>query len=432
MKLLIKGGHVVDPVNGVDQKADVLIDGERIAGIGQDLIVQNSTEHIEIVDASGLVVCPGLIDMHVHLREPGLEAKEEIRTGTEAAAAGGFTAVACMPNTKPIIDNSILVAGIMERARREAVVGVHVIGALTKGQAGKELAEIGDMVQTGAVALSDDGHFVESAQVFQTGLMYAAIFDTPVITHAEDETLVGGGCMHEGYVSTVLGLKGRPAVAEDIAVTRDIMLAEYAQARLHVAHVSSAGAVELIRQAKRRGVKVTAEVTPHHLSLTDEAVYGFDTATKVNPPLRPNDHVRALIEGLKDGTIDAIACDHAPHAPEEKDVEYCLAPSGFTGLETSLGVILTTLYHSKEFTLSQIVQFMSAAPAAILGVPGGNLAVGQIADITLFDPDKEWIVDNKQFYSRGTATPFQGKRLKGKAVATMVAGCFVMKNGEVQ
>lgn len=432
MKLLIKGGRVVDPVNGIDQIADVLVDGEKIAGVGHNLIEQNSTEHIEVFDATDLVVCPGLIDMHVHLREPGLEAKEEIRTGSEAAAAGGFTSVACMPNTKPIIDSSILVSGILERARREAIVRVYVIGALTKGQAGKELAEIGDMVQTGAVALSDDGHFVESAQVFQTGLMYASMFDTPVISHAEDETLVSDGCMHEGLVSTILGLKGRPAVAEEIAVARDILLAEYTKAQLHIAHVSTSGAVELIRQAKRRGVRVTAEATPHHLSLTDEAVYGFDTSTKVNPPLRSAEHVRALIEGLKDGTIDAIACDHAPHAPEEKDVEYCLAASGFTGLETSLGVILTALYHSKEFTLSQVVQFMSAAPAAILGIQGGNLAIGQTADITLFDPNKEWVVDGKQFYSKGTSTPFAGKTLKGKAAATMVAGRFVMKNGEVQ
>ncbi|MDF2502451.1 MAG: pyrC 2 [Anaerosporomusa subterranea] len=431
MKLVIKGGHVVDPANGIEQIADIVIDGQKIIGVDLGLSDQTISEGAEIFDATGLVVCPGLIDMHVHLREPGLEAKEEIRTGSEAAAAGGFTAVACMPNTKPIVDNSIMVSGILERARREAAVHIHVIGALTKEQAGKELAEIGDMVQNGAVALSDDGHFVEDARVFQTGLSYASMFDIPVISHAEEESLAGEGCMHEGLVSTILGVKGRPAVAEEIAVARDILLAEYAKARLHIAHVSAAGAVELIRQAKRRGVKVTAEATPHHLSLTDEAVYGFNTATKVNPPLRSADHVRSLIDGLKDGTIDAIACDHAPHAPEEKDVEYRIAANGFTGLETSLGVILTALYHSKELTLNQIVQLMSVSPAAILGVTGGSLAPGATADITVFDPDKEWIVDSKHFYSKGKSTPFDGKTLKGKAVATVVAGQFVMKNGEV-
>jgi dihydroorotase len=257
------------------------------------------------------------------------------------------------------------------------------------------------------------------------------MFDIPVISHAEEESLVNEGCMHEGVVSTILGMKGRPAVAEEIAVARDILLAEYAKARLHIAHVSATGAVELIRQAKRRGVRVTTEATPHHLALTDEAVYGFNTATKVNPPLRSGDHVRALIDGLKDGTIDAIACDHAPHAPEEKDVEYRIAANGFTGLETSLGVVLTSLYHSKELTLSQIVKLMSVAPAAILGVPGGSLTPGAQADITVFDPDQEWTVDSSHFYSKGKSTPFDGKTLKGKAVATVVAGQFVMKNGEV-
>ena len=429
MKLVIKGGRVIDPASGLDQIADVVVEDGKIAAIGAGLA--GRTRSGEGFDAAGLVVCPGLIDMHVHLREPGLEAKEEIRTGAAAAAAGGFTGVACMPNTRPVIDSSILVAGILERARREAVVNIHVIGALTKEQAGKELAEIGDMVEAGAVALSDDGHFVTNAHVFQTGLLYASMFNTPVITHAEEESLVSEGCMHEGLISTILGIKGRPAVAEEIAVSRDIMLAEYAKARLHVAHVSAAGAVELIRQAKRRGAAVTAEATPHHLWLTDEEVYGFRTAAKVNPPLRSPDHVRALIDGLKDGTIDAIACDHAPHAPEEKDVEYRYAACGFTGLETSLGVVLTALYHSRELTLAEIIRLMSTSPAAILGIAAGSLAVGETADITVFDPDAEWIVDSSRFYSKGKSTPFDGKQLKGKAVATVVAGNFVMKNGEV-
>lgn len=429
MKLLIKGGRVIDPSSNFDGIADILIDGESIVAIGADIKLVEPAD--EIYDANGLVVCPGLIDMHVHLREPGLEAKEEIRTGSEAAAAGGFTAVACMPNTKPIVDNSIMVSGILERARREAIVRIHVIGALTKGQAGKELAEIGDMAATGAVALSDDGHYVEDARIFQTGLMYASMFNIPVISHAEEESLVREGCMHEGIVSTVLGIKGRPAVAEVIAVSRDILLAESTNARLHIAHVSAAGAVELIRQAKCRGVKVTAEATPHHISLTDEAVYGFDTATKVSPPLRSCEHVRALIDGLKDGTIDVIACDHAPHAPEEKDVEYRTAANGFTGLETSLGVILTYLYHTGELTLTQIVRLMSLVPADILGLVAGRLTPGSAADITVFDPEQQWTVNSRHFYSKGKSTPFEGMTLRGKAVATLVAGRFVMKNGEV-
>lgn len=428
MKLLIKGGRVIDPATNFDQIADILVDGETIVAIGADA---SNTDQAATYDATGLVVCPGLIDMHVHLREPGLEAKEEIRTGSESAAAGGFTAVACMPNTKPIVDNSITVSGIIERARHEARVRVHVIGALTKGQAGKELAEIGDMVQAGTVALSDDGHFVEDARIFQTGLTYASMFNVPVISHAEDESLSGDGAMHEGLVSAILGLKGIPAVAEEIGVSRDILIAEYAKAKLHIAHVSAAGSVEHIRQAKRRGVKVTAEATPHHISLTDEAVFGFNTATKVSPPLRSADHVRALIDGLKDGTIDVIASDHAPHAPEEKDVEYRYAPNGFTGLETSLGVVLTALYHTGELTLNKIIHLMSTSPAAILGLPSGRLAVGNVADITIFDPDKEWTVDSKVLYSKGKSTPFAGKTLRGKAAATIVGGKFVLKNGEV-
>jgi dihydroorotase len=370
--------------------------------------------------------------MHVHLRDPGLEAKEDIVSGTQAAAAGGFTLVACMANTRPPVDSSILVEGLRERARRDGLVRVGVIGAMTKGLEGKELAEIGDMKLAGIVAVSDDGHHVTRSNLFLSGLEYAAMFDCPVITHAEDEDLVSGGYMHEGAVSAVLGIPGRPSVAEDIAISRDIMLAEYAGAPIHIAHVSTKGAVEIIRAAKQRGVKVTAEATPHHLVLTDEAVYGYNTATKVNPPLRSADHVAALRAGLKDGTIDAIACDHAPHAYEEKDVEYRYAPSGFTGLETSLGVILTELYHTGEFTLPEIIARMSTKPAQILRIAGGSLAVGAAADITVFDPDEEWTVETDKFYTRGKASPFAAKRLKGRAVMTMVAGEIVMKNGQVR
>jgi dihydroorotase len=428
LKRLLKGGRVIDPAAGIDCIADVLIEDGKILAVGGGLAAMEA----EIVDCSGKVVAPGLIDMHVHLRDPGLEAKEDIVSGTQAAAAGGFTLVACMANTRPPVDSSILVEGLRERARRDGLVRVGVIGAMTKGLEGKELAEIGDMKLAGIVAVSDDGHHVTRSNLFLSGLEYAAMFDCPVITHAEDEDLVSGGYMHEGAVSAVLGIPGRPSVAEDIAISRDIMLAEYAGAPIHIAHVSTKGAVEIIRAAKQRGVKVTAEATPHHLVLTDEAVYGYNTATKVNPPLRSADHVAALRAGLKDGTIDAIACDHAPHAYEEKDVEYRYAPSGFTGLETSLGVILTELYHTGEFTLPEIIARMSTKPAQILRIAGGSLAVGAAADITVFDPDEEWTVETNKFYTRGKASPFAAKRLKGRAVMTMVAGEIVMKNGQVR
>jgi dihydroorotase len=337
-----------------------------------------------------------------------------------------------MPNTIPVVDNAILVAGLLRQAQVDGVVNLKIIGALSKGQEGKELAEIGDMIQSGAVAISDDGgQYVENARLLRTALEYTGMFGRPIISHAEDDNLAGEGYMHEGVVSAILGMKGRPAVAEDIAVARDIMLAEYTGSALHIAHVSSKGAVELIRQAKKRGVQVTAEVTPHHLTLTDEAVRCFDTATKVNPPLRSADHGAALLAGLKDGTINAIATDHAPHAFEEKDREYRYAPSGFAGLETALGVILTGLYHTGKFTLSEIIDRMSTAPAGILGLDTAGLRVGAPADITVIDPDQEWVVDSKAFYTKGKHTPFEGQKLKGKAVATIVGGKLIMRNGEV-
>lgn len=428
MKQLLKGGRVIDPGTGTDKLADVLIADGKIAEIGGGLSVAGA----EIIDCSGKVIAPGLIDMHVHLRDPGLEAKEDIVSGTQAAAAGGFTMVACMANTRPAVDSSIMVEGLRERARRDGIVRVGVIGAMTKGLEGKELAEIGDMKLAGIVAVSDDGHHVTRSNLFMSGLEYANMFDCLVITHAEDADLVSGGYMHEGAVSAALGIPGRPSVAEDIAISRDIMLAEYAGTPLHIAHVSTKGAVEIIRAAKQRGVKITAEATPHHLVLTDEAVYGYDTATKVNPPLRSADHVKALRAGLKDGTIDVIACDHAPHAYEEKDVEYRYAPSGFTGLETSLGVILTELYHTGEFTLPEIIERMSSRPARILGVAGGSLIEGAVADITVFDPQQSWTVETDKFYTRGKASPFAGRILKGKAVLTMVEGKIVMRDGQVK
>lgn len=427
MKLLFKGGRIVSPLQGLDAVKDLLVIDGVIAEINDNIKASDA----QIYPAEGLVITPGLIDMHVHLREPGLEAKEDIYSGSRAAAAGGFTTIACMPNTKPVVDSAIIVAGLIEKARTDGAVKVRILGAMTKGQAGKELAEIGDMIFAGAAAISEDGNYVNSAKIMRTGLEYTSAFGKPVITHDEDEELVSEGVMHEGKVSAMLGMKGRPAVGEDIAVARDILLAEYTGAQLHVAHVSTKGAVELIRQAKKRGVKVTTEATPHHLSLTDEAVMGFDPATKVNPPLRSEDHVAALLEGLKDGTIDAIASDHAPHAYEEKDVEFKYAPSGFSGLETSLGVILTNLYHTGKFSLPEIITKMSVAPARILGLEAGSLAVGMPADITVINPELEWVVESSKFYTRGKATPFAGVKLRGKAVAAIVDGKIVMENGEV-
>ena len=424
---MLKSGRLIDPAQQIDRVTDILVENGKIAAIGDGLTVEDA----EVFDANGLVVAPGFIDMHVHLREPGQEAKEDIGSGTRAAAAGGFTTVACMPNTKPPIDNAIIVNGLKKRIDEAGVINVEIIGALTKGQEGQELAEIGDMAECGAVAFSDDGHYVANAKLLLSGLDYLRTFDKMIISHAEEFSLVEDGVMNEGHHSAMLGMKGRPTVAEDIAVARDILLAEYADAKIHIAHISTKGAVELVRQAKKRGVKVTAEVTPHHLTMTDECVNNFDTSTKVNPPLRTAQDIEATVEGLKDGTIDAIVTDHSPHAFEEKDREYRFAPSGFPGLETALGVILTSLYHTGKFSLAEIVAKMSSNPAQIFNLNCGSLAVGKTADIVIFNPDLEWTVDADEFYTRGSHSPFVGKRLKGKAVATIVNGKIVMQDGKI-
>jgi dihydroorotase len=427
LKQLLRNGRIINPADGTDMLGDLLIENGIITEIGRDLLPGNA----EIYSAEGLVVAPGFIDMHTHLREPGLEAKEDIASGTRAAAAGGFTTVACMPNTKPTIDNAILVAGLNYQAQTTGCVRVKVIGAVSKGQEGQELAEIGDMLAAGAVAFSDDGHYISNTQLLRTAMEYISIFDGLMISHAEEDSLVADGVMHEGAISSMLGLKGRPAIAEDIAVARDIMIAEYVNARIHIAHVSSAGAVELIRRAKQRGVRVTTEVTPHHLYFTDDVLTGFNTAYKVNPPLRSAEHVAALREGLRDGTIDVIATDHSPHAFEDKDVEFRYAPSGFSGLETAVGVILTNLYHSGFLSLSEIISRLTIAPARILGLETGKIQVGSPADLTILNTNAEWKVDSKNFYTKGSHSPFQGDKLRGKAVATIVGGKFVMRNGEV-
>ena len=427
MKQLLKGGHVIDPANALDEIADVLIEYGKIKAVGADLPAKGA----EIIDVTGKLVTPGLIDMHVHFREPGQEAKEDFASGSMAAAAGGYTTVATMPNTSPVVDTAALVRSLQKRAAEAACVHIEIIGALTKGQKGAELAELGDMTAAGAVAFSDDGHFVERAKVLLNGFDYLRAFDKIIINHDEEPTLVEGGLMNEGHRSAMLGMKGRPTVSEDIAVARDILLAEYADARVHVAHISSGRAVDLVRQAKKRGVKVTAEVTPQHVTMTEDCVSISDSSTKINPPLRSQADTEAMLAGLKDGTIDMVVTDHSPHAQEEKDQEYCYAPSGFPGLETALGVMLTDLYHTGRLSLPEIIEKMAWAPARVFGLEAGSLSKGMPADITVIDPELSWIVDDKNFYTKGSHSPFIGRELKGKAVMTLVDGKIVMQDGKI-
>ncbi len=427
MNLLIKNGRVVDPSQNLDEVLDILVQDGKVAQLGKKI----ECAGVEVLDATGLVVTPGLIDVHIHLREPGQEAKEDMVSGTMAAAAGGVTTVACMPNTRPPVDSSILVEGIKARAAAEGRVRVEVIACVSKGQEGKELAEMGDMTQAGAMAFSDDGRFVMDAKLFSSALEYASIFNKALISHAEDYKLSQDGYMHEGAVSTRLGIPGLPSVAEDIAVSRDILLAEYVGGHIHIAHVSTAGATELIRQAKKRGVRVTAEAAIHHLTLDDENLSTFSTAFKVSPPLRDRTHIEALRQGLLDGTFDAIVTDHAPHAFEEKDVEFRYAPNGFTGLETLIGIGLTELVHTGIIPLSLFVSKLTCEPAKVFDLDRGSLAVGKVADITIMDLDKEWTVDSKKFYTKGKHSPYNGRKCRGAAVCTVVGGKVVMKDGVV-
>lgn len=418
----------MNPAVDFDETADVLIENGKVAKIAKDI----PTDDADVYDVTGKLVTPGLIDLHVHFREPGQEAKEDFESGSKAAVAGGFTTVATMPNTNPVVDSAALVRSLKKRAEDVARCHVEIIGAVTKGQQGKELAELGDMVQAGAVAFSDDGHFDPTAKVLLNAYDYLHAFDKVIINHEEETSLVEDGVMNEGHRSAMLGMKGRPTVAEDIAVARDVMLAEYAGARVHVAHMSSARAVDIVRQAKKRGVRVTAEVTPQHLTMTDDCVNLYDSSTKINPPLRTQADCDALLAGLKDGTIDAIVTDHSPHAQEEKDREYMFAPSGFPGLETSLGVMLTNLYHAGKLDLKTIISKMTWEPAKVFKLDAGTLNVGSAADITVIDPDKEWVVDAKNFYTKGSHSPFIGRKFKGKAVMTFVDGKMMMRDGKVK
>ena len=422
--LLIRGGRVVDPANNFDGVADVLIVDGKIAAVKPDI---NFSADYEF-DAAGKIVTPGLIDMHVHFREPGQEAKEDFLSGAKAAVAGGFTTVATMPNTSPVVDNAALVRSMIKRAEEVGLVNIKIIGAVTKNQQGQELAEMRDMISAGAVAFSDDGHFDDNAKIFLNALDYLHDTGKLIICHEEETSLVKGGVMNEGKRSAILGLKGRPTVAEDIAVARDVLLAEYTGGRVHIAHISSARAVEIVREAKKRGVHVTAEVTPQHLTMTDDLVNPADASTKINPPLRTKKDCDACLAGLLDGTIDMIVTDHSPHAPEEKDREYIYAPSGFPGLETSIGVLFTEIYHKGKIDLKTLISKMTAEPAKIFGLNAGNLSVDAPADVTIIDPELIWTVDAKNFYTKGSHSPFIGKTLKGRVVATIVRGNLMKLN----
>jgi dihydroorotase len=422
MSLLIKGGRVVDPANSIDAVQDVLVKDGRIERVGPGL---PAPEGVTVLDAAGKVVCPGFIDIHVHLREPGLEYKETVATGTRAAAAGGFTAVCCMANTQPVNDNRSITDYIRAKAESEGAVRVYPIGAVTRGLAGKELAELAELAEAGCVAFSDDGKCVMNANLYRRAMEYTLPFGAPVISHAEDDHLASGGSMHEGVVSTELGIPGVPAAAEDVMVARDILLAELTGAHLHIAHLSTAGAVRLVRDAKARGVHVTAEVTPHHLLLTEEAVRSFDANTKMNPPLRSKRDAEAVLEGLLDGTIDCIATDHAPHALSEKEGEFDHAAFGIVGLETAVAVLMDRLVGPGLLPLATLVARLSRDPARLLGLPGGSLAAGAPADLTLLDPAAEWTVDPARFESKSRNTPFGGWTLTGRPWKTVVGGRVV-------
>jgi dihydroorotase len=422
MSLLLRGGRVIDPANNVDAVQDVLIADGKIERLGRSL---EAPAGAEIVDANGKIVCPGFIDIHVHLREPGYEYKETVATGTRAAAAGGFTALCCMANTNPVNDNGAVTDYILAKAKVEGVVRVYPIGAVTRGLHGEELAELAELADSGCVAFSDDGRCVMNAGLYRRAMEYTLPFGTPLISHAEDTSLSRGTSMNEGVVSTETGLPGQPAAAEDIMVARDILLAELTGAHVHIAHVSTAGAVRLIRDAKARGLQVTAEVTPHHLVLTEEAVRTWDPNTKMAPPLRTKRDVEALLEALADGTIDCIATDHAPHALSEKEGEFDQAAFGIVGLETAVAVLLDRLVRPGLLPLSTLIARLSRDPARLLNLPGGNLAAGAPADVTILDPDAETVVEPLRFRSRSRNTPFGGWTLRGAPWMTLVGGHIV-------
>ena len=446
--LRVTGGRVIDPSHHFDAVSDLLIVQGKIAAIGSEAAKQ-SPPGIETLDATGLVVCPGLIDSHVHLREPGQTNKETIATGTASAARGGFTSIVCMPNTSPAIDNAGTVALIRERADRSGLVNVFITGAITNGIAGEELAPIGSLKRAGVVAITDDGHCVQSNELMRRALEYARMFDLPVLDHCQDYSLVSDGVVHEGYWSTALGLRGWPATGEEMIVARNIQLAELTGGQIHCQHLSAAGSVRLIREAKKRGVPISGEACPHHFVLTDAAIAGgekfwktdgkgvfgcgngesnkpdwpaYDTNFKMNPPLRSARDREAIIEGIVDGTLDVLGSDHAPHCDYEKEVEFDYAPFGITGLESELALALMQLYHTRLLGLPELIARFTSAPAGLLRLAKGTLGPGADADVTLFDPDREWIFERKETKSKSFNSPFYGWRMKGKVVATIVNG----------
>jgi len=421
MRILIAGGRVIDPANKRDAVLNVLIEDGRIAEVASPG-AHPAPAADRVLDARGKVVCPGFVDLHVHLREPGREDMETIATGTRAAARGGFTSVCCMANTTPVNDNQSVTDFIIDRARRDGAVHVFPIGAISKGMNGDELAEIGELIGAGCVAISDDGKPVMNAELMRRALEYSTLFSVPVIQHAEDVHLTGKGVMHEGRVSTELGFKGIPAASESVIVARDLLLAELTGGHYHVAHVSTAEAIQLVREAKRKGLRVTCEAAPHHFALSDEAVRGFDTNTKMSPPLRSNRHVEAVKAGLRDGTVDAIATDHAPHTIQDKEVEFDYAANGIIGLETAFGLTVSMLVEGEVLTLPQAIARLTSEPARIFGLPKGTLSIGADADVTIVDPAREWVVDIAKSASKSRNSPFHGWKLRGQVLATIVSG----------
>src|SRR6478735_9075918 len=428
MKKLLKGGRVVDPANGIDGICDVLIDGDRIAQVGRDLPVDDVTV---IAIPAGLIVCPGLIDMHVHLREPGQEHKETVASGTASAVAGGFTAVACMPNTSPVNDNANVTSFILARARDANLARVYPIGAVSKGSKGELLADIAELRQAGCVAITDDGHPTATAMLMRRALEYAGMFDMPLVEHCEDPSLKGDGVAHEGFHASSLGLRGIPGACEALGAERGILLAELTGSHFHVAHMSARQSMRAVRKGKEAGIRVTCEVAPHHFTLTDEALAApipYDTNTKMNPPLREAADRDAMIAGIADGTVDVIATDHAPHHYDEKRVEFDRAPFGIVGLETCVPLTFDRLYHAGHITLRRMIELLSTNPARVLRVPGGTLSAGAPADITLLAPDLKVTIAAASLRSKSKNTPFDGWDLRGGVAATIVDGRIVYSN----
>ncbi len=426
--LLIRGGRIIDPSQGIDEVGSLLISEGKISWRGET----PPQPDYDVLPAEGLIVCPGFIDLHCHLRQPGFEEKETIATGTRAAARGGFTTICCMPNTNPPLDNRAAIDYVKAAAAKEGVVRVLPIGCISKGRKGEELAEMGELASAGVIAYSDDGSPVRSSHLMRQALEYSRAFSLPVIDHCEDTALSEDGQMNEGILATQLGLRGIPAAAEEIMVARDLTLARLPGAKLHIAHVSTEGSVELVRRGKEKGIRVTAEVTPHHLTLTEEEVIGYDTNAKVNPPLRTKRDLQALIQGLRENVIDAIATDHAPHTEMDKRCEFALAPSGISGFETALGSLMK-LVHDGQLALTTLIAKLTGEPAKIINYDQlGTLKIGTPADITIFDPNKDWVVDTRTFASKGKNTPLAGSVLKGKVMATIYQGKLVYKDDSVK